>query len=61
VHQFESSLRCSRVWRHPECSRFSGGVKDLARIASDFAPREIPRLAGESGGFEMTPMIQNSN
>jgi len=39
------------VMRHPERSRSSGGAKDLARIASDFAPREIPRPAGESAGL----------
>jgi hypothetical protein len=26
-------------------------VKDPARIASDFAPREIPRPAGENAGL----------
>jgi hypothetical protein len=51
VRQFEFRRRCFRVWRHPECSRFSGGAKDLARIDLDFSSREIPRPAGESAGL----------
>jgi hypothetical protein len=39
--------------RRPERSRFSGGAKDLAWSSTD--PRQIPRRAGESAAFGMTP------
>jgi thiamine-phosphate diphosphorylase len=37
--------------RHPERSRFSGGARDLARVESGPAPREIPRPAGKNAGL----------
>jgi hypothetical protein len=44
------------MWSHPEQRRFSGGAKDLARIATVLVSRKISRLNGESaGGIGMTP------
>src|SRR5215469_10053249 len=42
--------------RHPERSRSSGGAKDLPQRCC--APREIPRLAGESAGLRDDAIIE---
>jgi hypothetical protein len=38
--------------RHPERSRFSGGAKDLARIATEFNQQVAPSPTFGSGWFE---------
>jgi hypothetical protein len=46
---FVVRLRVSAfIWRHPERSRFSGVVKDLAWSGCAFSPREILPRTGES-------------
>jgi hypothetical protein len=56
IHPFDTRAGSER-------SRLSGVVKYLARIASYFTPREIPRPAEEDAGFRnhAFPLITEFN